>query len=194
MKTVAWDVDDVLNDLMFQWFHVGWLKENPECRISYAELLANPPHAVLGVDSGAYLASMDRFRRTEHGSTMTPNPEVLIWFREQGHRLRHMALTARPLDTTPDVAYWVMRHFGAWVRCFGVVPTRSDMGVPVYDRTKGEYLAWIGKADALVDDSDENIQQAASLGLRTFQVSQPWNQSNLSMSAMLRQLSDWAGE
>ena len=24
MLTIVWDVDDVLNDLMFQWFSLGW--------------------------------------------------------------------------------------------------------------------------------------------------------------------------
>jgi hypothetical protein len=192
MKTVVWDVDDVLNDLMHQWFHLGWLREHPECKVAYSELANNPPHESLGVDRAAYLASMDAFRKTEHAASMSPNAEILAWFREEGHRFRHIALTARPLETAPDVAYWVMRHFGAWIRCFGVVPTRSDVGVPVYDGSKGDFLKWIGKGDALVDDHDENIRQAAKLGLKTLQVAQPWNRSSLTLSAILQQLSEWA--
>jgi hypothetical protein len=124
---------------------------------------------------------------------MTPNHEVLAWFREQGYRFRHIALTARPLESAPDVAHWVMGHFGGWIRCFGVVPTRTDAGVPVYDRTKGEYLAWLGRGDVLVDDSTENNRQATSLGLRTLLVAQPWNDSDLSFAALLHQLSEMAG-
>src|SRR5262249_45363806 len=125
---------------------------------------------------------------------MCPNPEVLAWFHEQGGRFRHIALTSRPLATAPDVAHWVMHHFGAWIRCFGVVPTRLDEGLPVYDRTKGEYLAWLGRGDILVDDSADNIRDAESLGLRTLQPAQPWNNSRLSVSDWLRKLSNMAGE
>jgi hypothetical protein len=194
MLTVVWDVDDILNDLMYQWFAHGWLAEHPDCLISYKELTSNPPHMVLGIDRSDYLISMDRFRKTQRGCNLSPNPEVLTWFREQGHRLRHIALTARPLETAPDVAHWVLKYFGAWIRCFGVVPSRAEVGIPVYDRTKGEYLAWLGRGNILVDDANENIAQAASLGLRTLQPAQPWNASNLTLPALLQELSQMAGE
>ena len=194
MLTIVWDVDDVLNDLMRCWFLHGWLPEHPECRVPYEALTCNPPHAVLGVQINEYLASMDRFRKTEQGCNLSADPQVLEWFRGRGHRFRHVALTARPLETAPDVAHWVFRHFGAWIRCFGVVPSRPEDGVPVYDRTKGEYLAWLGRGNVLVDDSNDNIAQAASLGLRTLQCAQPWNTSALTISAVLQELSQMAGE
>jgi hypothetical protein len=193
MLTVVWDVDDVLNDLMYQWFVYGWSVQHPDCLISYAELKSNPPHEILGIDRNNYLSSMDLFRRTERARNMLPNSEVLTWFREQGGRFRHIALTARPLETAPDVAHWVMQHFGAWIRCFGVVPTRIEQGVPAYDQTKGEYLAWLGSGDIVVDDSTENVRQAESLGLRTLQLAQPWNNSGLTISALLHELSEMAG-
>ena len=35
MVTIVWDVDDVLNDPMQQWFIYGWLVEqHPECRVN----------------------------------------------------------------------------------------------------------------------------------------------------------------
>ncbi len=194
MLTVVWDVDDVLNDLMVQWFHYGWRIDNPDCTLPFERLTSNPPHAALGVDPGIYLESIDRFRRTERADNMIPNPEVLAWFQRSGSRCRHIALTSRPLETAPGVAHWVMRHFGAWIRCFGVVPSRPDASLPVYDRSKGEFLAWLGRADVLIDDSTENILQAGSLGLRTLQPAQPWNASTLTMGALLQQLSQWAGE
>ena len=194
MRTLVWDVDDVLNDLMLQWFSHGWLTEHPACAISFEELTCNPPHTILGVDRAAYLESMDRFRRTERAINMTPNAEVLAWFREHGHLFRHLALTSRPLETAPDVAHWVMRHFGAWIRCFGVVPSRPESGVPVYDQSKGEFLAWLGQGDILIDDSTENILQAESLGLRTFQPAQPWNDNRLTIGTVLQQLTQLAGE
>jgi hypothetical protein len=64
----------------------------------------------------------------------------------------------------------------------------------VYDRSKGDYLAWLGRGDVLVDDSTENILEAASLGLKTFQPAQPWNNSALTIPALLQELSQMAGE
>ena len=43
MKTVIWDVDDVLNDLMRCWFEKSWLLSHPECTLTYEDLTQNPP-------------------------------------------------------------------------------------------------------------------------------------------------------
>lgn len=194
MLTVVWDVDDVLNDLMYQWFIHCWRLHHSDSSVSYEELTHNPPHEVLGIDRVDYLSSMDVFRRTERACNMSPAPEVLAWFRQNGDLFRHIALTARPLETAPDVARWVMHHFSPWIRCFGIVPTRVQVGVPIYDHSKGEYLRWLGRGDILVDDSTDNIREAESLGLRTLQLAQPWNDSKLTMSNLLRQLLTMAGE
>jgi hypothetical protein len=192
MLTVVWDVDDVLNDLMYQWFVHEWRVQHPDCVLSYEELTNNPPHEVLGIGRAEYLSSLDLFRKTERARNMSPRPELVPWFHEQGCHFRHIALTARPLETAPDVAHWVMHHFGAWIRCFGVVPTRLGDGVPTYDQTKGEYLKWLGQGDIMVDDSADNIHQAESLGLRTLQLAQPWNDSRLTICDLLHQLSNMA--
>jgi len=193
MRTVVWDVDDVLNDLMYQWFMRAWLPEHPDCRTEYTGLSENPPHAALGVAREEYLASMDAFRKTNAGIHLTPNAEVLEWFAAHGSRFRHIALTARPLETAPDVAAWVMRHFGAWIRCFGVVPTRPGEGIPMYDRGKGDFLRWLGKGDVFVDDTEENLKQAGELGFKTLTWPQPWNSSKQSSARTLAQLSNMAG-
>jgi hypothetical protein len=190
MITVVWDVDDVLNDLMQQWFSHSWMIEHPDCRIEYMRLKANPPHESLGISGEEYLSSLDAFRFTDRAMNMHPNAEVLAWFHAHGSRFRHIALTARPLATAPDVAHWVMRHFGAWIRCFGVVPSRAGADVPVYDRTKGEFLQWLRMGDVLVDDSPENIGQAKALGLKALLFAQPWNEGVHTAAELLRQLSD----
>lgn len=192
MLTIVWDVDDVLNDLMYQWFTHCWLEENPDCKHTYAKLTANPPHEVLGISREAYLESIDRFRTTERAMNMQPNRAVLEWLQTHGARFRHIALTTRPLETAQDVAHWVMRHFGSWVRCFGVVQTRPSKDVPAYDRSKGEYLRWIRCGDVIVDDSPENIAQGQSLGMKTLLYPQPWNNSPLNVDALLKEISDLA--
>jgi len=194
MQTIVWDVDDVLNDLMYQWFTHCWPIEHPECQLRFNELSANPPHQVLDVTLDEYLTSLDAFRATECARNLQPNPEVLAWFGRHGPRFRHVALTARPLESAPDVAHWVMRHFGKWIRCFGVVQSRAIEHFPVYDRTKGEYLQWLGRGDILVDDAEENILQAKSLGMQTLLYAQPWNNSALTTAELLHQLSGLAEE
>ncbi|HWA93862.1 MAG TPA: hypothetical protein VG844_04610 [Terracidiphilus sp.] len=194
MQTVIWDVDDVLNDLMQQWFTLCWLPKHPDCQITYSEIVENPPHRVLGIAREQYLHSLDQFRATDYASNMCPNSEVLAWFQECGSRFRHVVLTARPLESTPDVARWVMQHFGAWVRCFGVVPSRVSHNMPVYDWTKGEYLKWLRCGDIMVDDSPENIAQAQLLGMKALLYPQPWNSSIFTANSLLKRLSDLAEE
>ena len=55
MNLVVWDIDDVLNPLMRDWFEQHWLPRHSECRIAYQELTANPPHRVLGIAEDEYL-------------------------------------------------------------------------------------------------------------------------------------------
>src|SRR5262249_44798421 len=88
---------------------------------------------------------------------------------------RHIALTARPLDTAPAAAEWVMRHFGAYIRVFGVVPCRSTPTTPFYDASKSEFLEWWGRGDILVDDSTDNIESAERIGVCGVLFPQPWN-------------------
>jgi hypothetical protein len=192
MLTIVWDVDDVLNDLMYQWFTHSWLIAHPQCRCGYSDLNTNPPLAALGITRDEYLRSLDEFRRTERALDMQPNQAILNWLRSRGSRFRHVALTARPLETTPDVASWVLRHFGSWIRTFGVVPTRAGEDAPIYDQSKAEYLKWFGSGNILVDDSMENIQQAQALGLKTLLYPQPWNGSTLSDETLLQKLGDWS--
>jgi hypothetical protein len=192
MLTIVWDIDDVLNDLMYQWFTYCWLEQTPGCRVTYAELGGNPPDEALGISRATYLDSLDEFRRTDRARNMLPNAEVLGWLCKRGARFRHIALTARPLESAPDVAHWVMRHFGAWIRNVGVVPTRAAEDVPVYDRTKGEYLKWLRCGDIMVDDSIENVRQARLLGMKTLLYPQPWNNSELTLTMLLKELSDLA--
>jgi hypothetical protein len=194
MKTLVWDVDDVLNDLMRTWFEKAWLPAHPDCSIRYEQLQANPPDAFLGVDRHQYLASMDLFRLSPEGMELHPDDELLTWFSAHGSRFRHMALTARPLESAPAVAAWVMQYFGSWIRVFGVVPSRAPLSAPVYDNTKGEYLRWLGKGDVLIDDSPENLAQAAALGLQTFAWPQPWNRASTSKAEILNQLLELAEE
>jgi hypothetical protein len=122
---------------------------------------------------------------------MRPNPAVLEWLRNCGSGYRHIVLTARPLDSASHAAEWVFRHFGAYMRAFGVAPTRLTPGAPAYDRDKSDFLRWFGKADILVDDGEENLRAAAELGIRGVLYPQPWNHSSRTVRETLESLSQF---
>jgi hypothetical protein len=192
MLTFVWDVDDVLNSLMRTWFTDEWLPKHPACRLAYTDIRQNPPHEVLGISKLEYLDSLDSFRLSAKARAMQPNGGILEWFRSHGARHRHMALTARPLDSAPYLSEWLFHHFGDYLRFFGVVPTRIDDGVPRYDTTKEEFLRWFGKADVMIDDSEENIAAARRLGIRNVLFPQPWNTNRNTVDDTLRQLAELA--
>jgi hypothetical protein len=194
MKTIAWDLDDVLNEFMRTWLERGWRPAHPGCRIGYDELVKNPPCELLGCTKGEYLASLDEFRQSAAAREMPPVPPVLAWFGEHGPRFRHVAITAVPLAAAPLSAAWVMRHFGRWIRSFHVLPShREGANLPVYDRSKGEVLRRWGTIDALVDDDPGNLSSAEELGIRTFCVPRPWNHGAGSLAEMLDDLADLQG-
>ena len=184
MQTIVWDVDDVLNDLMAAWFRKAWLPSHPACRVRYEELTENPPHRVLDIPKEEYLASLDAFRVSEAARRLTPNAEILEWLRTYGDRYRHVALTARPLASAGAAADWVFRHFGNYVRCFGVVPSRLDPAAPLYDTDKADFLKWFREADYFVDDSEENVAAVRKLGVHCIVYPQPWNRSSDSLNLL----------
>ena len=176
--TIIWDVDDVLNNLMSSWFEGYWLKLHPECLLSYKGITQNPPHRLLGVSLGDYLASLDQFRMSDAFKQLTPVKEVFDWFKLYGENFRHIALTAAPLCSASVSAEWVFRYFSQWIRCFSFVPSKRDgEQIPLYDQTKKELLSWLGEGDILVDDCMENIESVKSLRMHTVLIPQPWNNS-----------------
>ena len=189
MLTIAWDIDDVLNELMRTWFSRAWITEHPDNKLSYCEISENPPDRILGISRAEYLDSLDRFRVSSDARDMPPNPLVLEWLSKFGNEYRHIALTARPLDSAPPAAEWLFRHFGSYMRTFAVVPARVASGVPVYDSDKSDYLSWIVKADILVDDSEQNIRGAECLGIRGILYPQPWNRASQPPGEILRSIS-----
>lgn len=188
MRTIVWDVDDVLNDLMHAWFTSVWKPANPGSRARYQDIADNPPYRSLGISEADYLASLDDFRLSGLARHMAPNPAVLEWLRTYGDAYRHVALTARPLNSAPAAAEWLFRHFGEYFRCFGVVPSRQGTRTPVYDRDKGEFLEWLGSADVFVDDSPANVAMAQSAGVRSILYPQPWNSAAHSVGDLLKTL------
>ena len=186
MKTIVWDIDDVLNDLTKKWLEKGWLPLHRNCKLKYEDLTENPPHRLLGVTKKEYLESLDEFRLSPQAGTMLPHPHLINWFRKNGVQFRHIALTARPRKKVSPAIDWMLRYFGEWFQTFSFIPaerTGEPQGHP--DREKREFLSWLGKADYFIDDSAYNVEEAKSLGIQTFIVSQPWNSSDLALMDIL---------
>jgi hypothetical protein len=191
MKTIVWDVDDVLNDLMAAWFEDYAALRGTAPSITYDQLTSNPPDELLGISRTEYLASLDEFRLSGRADNMMPVAEMFEWFCRYGDSSYNVALTAAPLCASPVSAQWVMRNFGRWIRSFNVIPSpRPGIEAAQYHSTKSDFLGWWGKADILVDDSEQNIAGALSLGMKAVLIPRPWNHSTQTMKQALAELSE----
>ncbi len=191
MLTIAWDVDDVLNDLMYLWFEYQWLPGHPECALKYRDIIKNPPHRLLGVSINDYEDSLDTFRLSNLFQEMEPVPEVKNWFTEYGHLARHIALTAVPLCAASVSASWVFKHFGVWIRTFHFVPSkRKGQDIPEYDASKGSFFRWLGKVDILIDDNELNIKDAEDAGVKGILMPRYWNSNKSNIKDTLEHLTE----
>lgn len=187
-RTVVWDVDDVLNDLMRSWLAV-WRSSHPELDVAYEDLRANPPHRILGVPKADYLASLDAFRLSAGYRDEVPDPAVLSWLQAHGAECRQVALTATTLEAAPASAAWVLRHFGRWIREFAVLPAlRPGDELPLYDSNKGAWIRRQPGPTLLVDDSPENVAAVRASGRLALCWPRPWNDVRLSVAETLSAL------
>jgi hypothetical protein len=188
LKTIVWDVDDVLNDLMGSWFRL-WRQADPGCGIRYEDLKKNPPHEVLGIPKDSYLHSLDAFRLSPSYQHMEPMKEVKDWFLQRGDQFRHLALTAVPLRAAASSAQWVVRNFGPWIRTFHFVPSkRSGETIPRYEDDKTESLGRLGAVDFFVDDHTEHIAAAQKAGIQAILFPRPWNSGRMTVTETLAEL------
>lgn len=170
MITIAWDVDDVLNNLT-----EAWLADTGPAAPSYHLLTANPPHACLGLSLDAFRVSLDAFR-TRSFVTLHPKPEVLAWFRQHGALAHHLALTAVPRRLASVSSAWTFSHFGDWIRSYAFVPSpRPSDTHPSFDLSKGDFLSRQGNINMLIEDNETNVIAARKLGIQAFLFPQPWN-------------------
>jgi hypothetical protein len=190
-KTIVWDVDDVLNNLMEDWLEQRWRPDHAGAGLSYEDLVRNPPDELLGVSRREYTDSLDAFRGSDAGRRMRPVGEVVKWFGSHGQEYHHVALTARPIATIPETARWVFQHFGAWIRSFAFVPSPRP-GDPsfTYDVSKAELLARQDLGDLFVDDDEGNIEGVAATGRKTLMIPRPWNRAAGNTEDALRRIRD----
>ena len=188
MKTIVWDLDDVLNQFTREWFARQWKHEHPETLLRFEDLRSNPPLPELGVPLDTYLQSLDRFER-DIAPWIAPRPDLLEWFVENGERFHNVVLTARPIASAASAAAWVFTHFGRWVLGFHCVPSpRGDDDSPRYDLSKDDVLWRFEKVDYFVDDSRENVEAARSIDIPSLLFPQPWNPEAHPLPELLAEL------
>jgi FMN phosphatase YigB (HAD superfamily) len=186
--TIVWDVDDVLNEFTRLWFEKA-LKSQHKFNLLFEDIRENPPTKILRMKEQEYFRSIDRFRVSEEARNMSPNPYVLGWFKQHGHKFEHIALSSRPLSTIPALSEWIFRFYGSWIRTFGYVPSRKDvLGSTNIKKNKHGYLKWLGKGDIFIDDNTDNVLTVESLGIETILFPQPWNNSTLGVGKVLNLL------
>lgn len=189
MITIAWDVDDILNNLMSEWLTGKWLPEHPDCRVNFEQITENPPDRIIKSSREEYLLSLDNFRLSETYFKMKPDPEVLAWFEEFGDQARHIVLTSVPIKAAHISAGWVMKNFGRWIRSFNFVPSlRGGEKISEYDRSKTAYLKWLNNVDVFVEDNTQNISEAGKLGIKGILVKKPWNKGRLALKDALTEI------
>jgi hypothetical protein len=186
MKTIIWDIDDVLNDSTRTWLEKCWLPTHPECTIKFEDLTENPPHRLLGIPKEEYLASLDAFRLSPQAQAMVPDQQLIDWFINNGYRFRHIALTARSRKTVSTAIDWMLRYFGEWFQTFSFIPAaRSGESQGHPDNHKTDFLSWLGRAYYFIDDNTENVNAARQLGITAFLSACPWNCGGLSLGTIL---------
>ena len=176
LKTIVWDIDDVLNDSTRTWLDHYWRPGHPGCAMQYEQLTENPPHRLLDITRDDYLTSLDAFRLSPQAAAMRPDAKLIAWFQENAMRYRHIALTARPRKTAAAAFNWVLLYFGNWFQTFSFVPAERKGEAPGHpDRDKAGFLSWLNRADYFIDDNSGNVEAARCLGIKSFLVSRPWN-------------------
>ncbi len=186
MLTIAWDVDDVLNNLMQEWLNKKWLPDHSGCRIRFNEIIQNPPHQLLKVSKEEYLKSLDEFRLSKEFTKIRPLAETKKWFLKYGDNFRHLVITAVPVKAAAVSAVWTLTNFGRWIRTFHFVPSlRREEKNFKYDRTKKDFLKWLGKVDIFIDDNELNLAGSQELGIRGILFPRPWNSSKLTITQTL---------
>jgi hypothetical protein len=189
MKAIMWDVDDVLNDLMGEWFRSRWIPLHPQCPVDYLGITVNPPHELLGVDRREYLESLDAFRNDSFRD-VKPIPEMIDWFRLHGRKAEHFVVTSVPLNAAHLSADWVFSHFGKWVRSFNIVPSPREGDRDHGVSSKSDFLRAFAKVDIVVEDNPETIRSMREMGISTVTIPRPWNDSRETLESTLSGLAN----
>ena len=188
---IVWDADDVLNRLMFSWLDY-WNTIN-NTNASYSELSQNPPDSIIGISRKEYIDSLDGFRNSESGKKVLTNDIVKNWFENHGNKFKHVACTARPIETMPNQAWWIYYNYGKWIHTVHAAKTVRDLMDNHHPATKADFISWMNKEVLFIDDSEENVNAVSETGSETMLYPQPWNSSKHSEEEFIAKLNEKLG-
>lgn len=187
MLTIAWDVDDVLNNLMQAWLEDFCEQKNIE--FQYENIVTNPPNELLNISLAEYHTSLDEFRKSKKALYLEPNPQILNWMEKNEGKYKHISLSATSSETAKYGAFWVMKNFSKWINSYNIVPSyRTGENFVRQNETKKDFLQWMNVVDILVEDNQKNYEDAKSLGIKSFLVTRPWNKGGQSIEEILEEL------
>jgi len=174
-----------------------WLKDycqKTNTQFDYADIKKNPPHELLGIGLDEYLASLDSFRMSDKALSMLPNCEIIAWMEKNGESFKHIALSATSHKTSGNGAFWTMKHFSKWINSYNIVPSyRLGENFIKQNETKKDFLVRIKVVDILIDDSEKNIADANSIGVKGFLIAKPWNNGGYTIEEILAKLDELKG-
>ena len=163
MLTIVWDVDDVLNDLMSAGSRRRGSRRIRSRPLAYCRYHGESAASRAGRRAAEYLESLDSFRASDRArANCRPIPRCSTGCARYGPRVsatwRYGASAGERARTRPSGCSAISETTSA---CFGVVPSRLAAGVPAYDRDKGEFLEWFGRAGLSWSTTARRMSRAA---------------------------------
>jgi len=192
MVIVAWDVDDVLSELVREWIRFK------QPAVKYEDIVCELPDLRWGYagTQAEFLAELDDVKQNHHHE-FRPCAAVLDWFRTTGHLAEHVAITSAPRFLMPVMSEWVFRMYGEWIYTVHCMPSkRPNVEDHPYfiGNSKGRFLRdhyFNQRPVLLIDDLSHNIQSAHDHGIPCVTFPQPWNGSKESVGAALERVTHW---
>ena len=193
MQTIAWDVDDVLNDLMRVWLDLWWVPSNPQPQVRSAARGKNPPHDLVGTTLMEYQSSLDSFRLWVFFRRMEPIADVRSWSHLPRRPVSSHRIDRRPAPLTTGLGGVGDPSLRALIRGFHFVPSlRHGEDLPTYDLTKGEYFRRVAHVDVIIDDNRDHVDDARRSGLKAVLFPRPWNRCKSTVPEALDELAKLA--
>ena len=190
-KTICWDVDDVLNNFTYRWFKHYVQEQTSKFKqidIKYFDLIENPPHKVLQMSKEDYLDSIDHFAES-HYDLLVPDFEIIDWFKLFGNKFNHVVLTACPLYRAHISFQWILLWFGTWIKSCNVVPSPRPLEIIQNKTSKAEFIERNFKQiHYFIDDNEKNCKDVELLGIKTYSINRPWNNSLMSFEDITYEL------
>lgn len=191
MKTICWDVDNVLNNLIEEWLiYYKYVNLGKYDHIKFNQLLHYNLYNSLNITEKEFIESLDYFT-INYYKTLKPNKVILNWFTLYGHLTHNIVLTAFPLRYIEISAQWVLKYYGQWIRSYAFTPLEIREDTIIYDKTKSDYINRMGNIDIFIEDSEKNILN--SQATNNLILKRPWNNSEMDEIRLLKEINNLIG-